>query len=268
MKKAFTLMILVALFTSIIAGCSDNIPRENSQAKIDALRALRPTEIPDHFADSDSKQPGDFDVNSFFSIFQHVKMEPGYTLDYYYWGQKYDDGRPFIYARKSEDRPLTTNEGENILDGRDWENIDDFVALAEGENSNTTDNKIRIDGTADGYVEYVILQIMGDQFYLSWHANYNDATAICEKESLRETIDSSCEGIYAPPDDAFLIEAEKIDFQPKVIYKDKTVIVDIIIFTKWGGLIRESYTISRKYPHEIIDVKDEILVEYHCGVMF
>jgi hypothetical protein len=35
-----------------------------------------------------------------------------------------------------------------------------------------------------------------------------------------------------------------------------------------GGFIRRTYTISRSFPHEILSVEDETLVEYDCGVMF
>jgi hypothetical protein len=44
--------------------------------------------------------------------------------------------------------------------------------------------------------------------------------------------------------------------------------VQVITFTKWGGFYRLTYSISRSFPHKIIDVKEENLVPYDCGVMF
>ena len=106
----------------MITGCNNNtVPRENSQAKIDALHSFQQIEIPEHFADSDSKQPGDFDVNTYFSVFKHVKMVSGYTLDYYYFGKKYSDGinvypNPAVNStRVNYELPKGANEGEIIF---------------------------------------------------------------------------------------------------------------------------------------------------------
>jgi len=45
-------------------------------------------------------------------------------------------------------------------------------------------------------------------------------------------------------------------------------IVEVITFTKWGGFYRETYTISREVPHRIMDIKQENLVPYDCGIAF
>ena len=55
--------------------------------------------------------------------------------------------------------------------------------------------------------------------------------------------------------------------EPVVKLTDDSAIVEIVTFTKWGGFYRRTYTISRSFPHQV-DVKDENLVEYDCGIMF
>jgi hypothetical protein len=55
---------------------------------------------------------------------------------------------------------------------------------------------------------------------------------------------------------------------PVVILQDDVAIVEVVTFTKWGGFYRYTYTISRDLPHTILDLKQENLVPYDCGVMF
>ena len=45
-------------------------------------------------------------------------------------------------------------------------------------------------------------------------------------------------------------------------------VVELIFFTKWGGFLRETLTINRSFPPTIMDIKEENLVEYDCGVAF
>ena len=49
---------------------------------------------------------------------------------------------------------------------------------------------------------------------------------------------------------------------------DDSATVQVVIFTKWGGFYRLTYEISRSFPHTILDVKEENLVPYDCGIMF
>ena len=36
-----------------------------------------------------------------------------------------------------------------------------------------------IEDVEQGYFEYVVMDIMANQFYLFWHANYNDTEIVC-----------------------------------------------------------------------------------------
>ena len=58
------------------------------------------------------------------------------------------------------------------------------------------------------------------------------------------------------------------DVAPTVSTGEQTAEVRLVVFTKWGGFLRWTFTIDRNSPHRILDVKEEILVPYDCGVMF
>jgi hypothetical protein len=47
-----------------------------------------------------------------------------------------------------------------------------------------------------------------------------------------------------------------------------TAEVEVVTFTKWGGFDRLTYIISREAPHQIMDIKQENILPYDCGVAF
>jgi hypothetical protein len=47
-----------------------------------------------------------------------------------------------------------------------------------------------------------------------------------------------------------------------------TVTISLIFFSKWGGFIRYTLTTSRSFPHRLIDISEETLVQYNCGIFF
>jgi hypothetical protein len=251
------------------------------QIIVDAFCALRPDSFPSHFDDGNpAKQPGDFDMNHYFSVLTHLSMEPGFVLDYLFTGSDGFGGRPLIYVRKAEDKPFTSYEEyetaqENAVR---IQNNYDFIGFVMYGNTTELGNKIKVDGTPQGYFEYVLLQIMGGQFYLVWHANYDDATIICDKVSLEKTVKESIQGMgfdLMPTTSSgrgsyseFMAKAKFIDFQPVITLGDKTVAIKVIIFTKWGGLVQYTFTINKEYPHTITKVTQRVLVAYNCGVSF
>jgi hypothetical protein len=129
---------------------------------------------------------------------------------------------------------------------------------------------ISVDGTEQGYFEFVALNIMARQFYLDWHANYNDTVIVCNDNDVDAIIADINDGNFGIPFD--LSQQRKVrgmkDIEPLVKLTDDTAVVELFFFTKWGGFYRSTYTISRSFPHTILDVKEENIVEYDCGIMF
>ena len=238
-----------------------------AQAAVDALAGVQPGGIPDHFRPEEpaeiTRTEGDFDVNAYFGVLEHLSMEPGYVLDYLY---VYDGmgGYPFIYARPSDSLPYASR--------------DEYVASVTEEGQAPDENRaysedflehIVVDDTREGYFQLVALRIMAKQFYLYWHAGYNDTRLVCDEESLERTLssaDSAFEGGGLPSSVAR--KARKIDLEPTVEFlDDSTALVRVVTFTMWGGFAEVRYTISRQFPHTVSS-EAETLVEYDCGVSF
>lgn len=250
-------LVLVA-----VVSCSSNGPTGPSdtdfalacQATVDAMSALHSAIDSRNFPQLDqgpdvAKERGWFDVSSYFSVLSHLSMKDGYVLDYVYY---YDwmGGLPVLYTREDTAEAYTY--------------FRDYIE-AIGDVDPTTLyygylNEVHADSTGQGFFEWVVLRIMGDQFYLYWHAAYHDERIICAKSGLEAVIEK------LPPEDQR--RARGLDVAPRISLADDTAKVSIVIFTNWGGFYRWTYTIGRQYPHEIFSVDEEQLMAYDCGYVY
>lgn len=217
--------------------------------------------IPDHFFEENAIRRGDeFDPNKVFEIFDHLRMEEGYTLDYVYDSNPMG-GYPELYARR-----IDSNRYATLLDYTE--------AHPECFEKNAPSdcfylNHVKTDDTEEGFLQLVILYRMGDQFYLDWHANYNDAVVIVGNEGLEKIIkERSNTSFGAQFTNSQLVKAKRIDPTPEVLFNDKSVSVKIVWFTKWGGFFETTYQVNRQFPHLIQVMEKENLLEYECDIMF
>jgi len=229
------------------------------QNTVDAMRLLpeghtNPSSNVTNMPKDSPKLDGWFDVNEYFSVLNHLSMQPGYVLDYVY-NNSGSGGQPYLYARRVDSIPFSTvNELYNTYIDKTIGHTYDYMAY------------IKTDDTEESFFQYVTLRIMGGQFYLWWHANYNDDTIICDATGLEAILSV----IFWGKDITSEVKskARKLNLAPVVELKDDLVIVRVITFTKWGGFIEETYIINRLFPHVIKDLKTQILVPWECGVMF
>ena len=227
------------------------------QEKVDAMADLTGgLVLPAHFEQENPERRGDeFDVNEYFHIVEHLSMEPGYVLDYVYYFDMLG-GEPMIYARPEERPP--------------YANLSEYYAVVNTDEERKKHyflNHINIEQTEDGYLEFVILHVMAGQFYLYWHANYDDYRIIGNQNGLEALLGTILLfDIWIPEDIASIA---RITYQcPRVDMSGDDVVVTVTIFTKWGGFLLRTYTISKVFPHEIKELEHETLADWNCGVMF
>ena len=230
------------------------------QSTIDALSALHSNlELPDHLMGADAqKQAEDFDANETFSVLTHLSMEPGYTLDYVYF-YEFAGGEPLLYARPLDVYPYLTYSEFYTATG---------ITINSPQRNDYLEH-VRVDGTAEGFFELALFHLMGDQFYLFWHANYNDATALCDQTGMEEIIsglEDSDFGLPIPAEDA--VQARALDLEPTVEFGQDTVSVTFVFFTMWGGFRQQTYVFAREFPHTLVRSNQTELVPYDCGIAF
>jgi len=189
-----------------------------------------------------------FNANEYFTVLSHLALEDGYLLDYVYFAPDGGDGMPYLYARR-EGEPAFANYSAYQKAG-----VENYL------------NHIQVDGTAQGYYELAVLSIMGGQFYLSWHFEYNDWEVVSSRERLAAIIELMNEK-YRPLTEEQIEAALHLDVTPSVKFDGDKVRVWVLVFTKWGGFYERVYTIDRDFPHQIIE--DEIqLITYNCGIVY
>lgn len=257
MKKQTVFLLLTFLFSM---ACQLFVPAANRDGTIitacadvvKAVREIQPGRVPNSLLDTGIKQGDEFDVNDYLDVLTHISMQEGYALDYVYHVDSLG-AFPVLYARPVN-QPAYVSAGDLPAD---FKRTDYHSRLA-------------IENVEQGYFEFVALNIMAGQFYLDWHANYNDAEIVCDADAVNEIIADINDGSFGIPFDGFQQRQARAmeNVEPLVKLTDDTALVEAIVFTKWGGFFRWTYTINRSLPHAILDVQTENLVPYDCGIMF
>jgi hypothetical protein len=247
------LILLLTVLLLFLPACGPSAPDLGCAATVEALNALRQglQQPPEHLLSESAVENGtEFDPNEYFKVFTHLSMEDGYVLDFVY---DYDSigGHPVIFARRMEWEPF--NSMADVRPG-----MDNYL------------DHVRVDGTPEGYLQYTMLTVTAEQFYLYWHAAYNDMEIVCNPTTVRNYVKALQTGRYG---NTMTPEARKQalaikQVEPSVTIGEDTVEVRIVTFTKWGGFYRMTFTISREFPHYVLDVQQEILAPYNCGIAF
>ena len=229
---------------------------------VDDIKSLtRNKPIPGHLIDPDQPLTEDlFDPNQLLVPLHHLHLRSGYVLDFVY---HYDGmgGLPFLYARKETQPPFEDFDAYQKA-------IDDCASSTSKVGCNYLDY-VESDGTEEGYFQWVILRMMGDQFYLNWHANYDDSEIVANKAQLETLIEKlSGDDSGKPLSSAQKKAAIKIDPAPVVTIDGEIVKVRIVWFTKWGGFYESNITLNSGTPHKVIDTQTQLLVEYDCQILF
>ncbi|MBI5935989.1 MAG: hypothetical protein HY867_19965 [Chloroflexi bacterium] len=257
MKKQITVLVAFAFVFSL--ACQAIMPPQKRGGTIvsdcadivHAVAEMQSVDVPQKLMDTGKKQGGEFDANDYFKALTHLSMRDGYALDYVY-PIDFLGSFPMLYPRPVDQPPYAS--AADVPEGVTLGNFRDQLAIEDVE---------------QGYFEYVVMDIMASQFYLVWHANYNDLQIICDKDAAIAIVDETNSQDFGAHFD--LAQQTKVraltNVEPSVKLTDDTAIVEVVTFTKWGGFFKRTYTISRSFPHEV-DVKDENLVEYDCGIMF
>ena len=248
--------------TNVGSNNSDNYYQPCCQETVTRLRSLTGNlKIPDHLlkyspSNSDNsthpvKQGGEFDPNLYLEVLTHLKLQNGFVLDYVYDLNSLG-GAPLLYARPVDQEPYLTSK--------------DFYAAQPAHFL----SRIVVDDSPEGFLQFAILDVMGPQFYLFWHANYNYKEVLCGSDDIEQVISENAKSNFGSPLNSKQIwQARAIaDPSPRVEIKAEEVSVSLLMFTYWGGFYRRTYTIKRAFPHDILDVQDKNLVPFNCGFMF
>lgn len=187
-------------------------------------------------------------VDKYFDLLPNISVEQGWKFDYGYHKDQYG-GAPRIFAYKEcDEKELARNK---------------YLPPDKGDHYL---KHISLDGSADSFLQYIILRLLGEQFALFWHSLYNDKEIVFTQNAVEEILNRDNDKINF--DKKFIEAAKKIKPNPYVKIDIEKVLVRIVIFTKWGGFIEHNYQINKSSPHEITNKEEKTLVEYRCGIRY
>jgi hypothetical protein len=207
---------------------------------LQAPRSFNPPVCP-----SGVPRPADaFDVNQYFTILDRLSIQPGYTLDYIYIGDSLK-GKPQIYARKLEASPINS--------------------LAETDSTYSIAEHIQTDGTPEGFFQLIVLYLMGDNFYLWWHAVYDKHKIVSSQEAVDKIV-----SVFQPSYEQ-KSELQKqlahYDLAPYIEFQGNTVFIRVFTFHNLGGLKQIEYTCSREFPHKGLHGNSQDVIRYSIGAI-
>jgi predicted small lipoprotein YifL len=270
--KRFLLPIVVLGMLATLAGCSYNYaeerppadePEQAWQNNIDNLTTLFDSlSFPQHLVSpSPTLQGNEFDVMDIFETLDHLHQADGYLLAYYY----HHDGMggfPVLYTRKTEEEPYLNGDAFALAHPE---------CIKPGSNHNECSfiDYVLTDGSSLGYLQLLLLAMSGNQFYLDWHACYNDKRPVATKEAINLLVDSlEDSGLWLPMTGKQAKAARAIDPLPVVELSEDQVLLRVVWFTRWGGFYESLFRLNSSPPYNIMEEKQNLLLEYDCGVRF
>lgn len=216
------------------------------------------------------------DPQKLLKLLPRLSMQPGYCLDFVSTPGGFARF-PVFYPRAVGAEPFQSFHAlTNSLPAKAVDSTGKHcVALANKRvlssyGSLFCQEKLRTDGTEEGFFQLMVFCLMGDQFIHQWHDSYHDDLIICTKAGL----DDLFSDVDSGRDEHWKMEsgvrqrASTLDFKPSVEMNEKNVTVHIVVFTKWGGFSRRSYVFQRAVPHLLLDGSSKVLVGYHCSWMY
>lgn len=249
------------------------------QSWINQIKAYQ-KKAPELFDRNVKKSDSEFKLDHYFDILDNIELEKAWVLDYLYFKERLG-GEPVIIAypeiKEAEYKKIIAKIGDNELGSKVQDN-DSEITINTFLNFDDVDNyldHIILDGSEASYFQFVILAVLGSQFALFWHAAYNDKEFVCTQKAAEKLIkrigveDEEPESIDNQLFDQETVEQiRKINFEPQINIKENKTIVRLVFFTKWGGFIEAKYQVEKSFPHKIIEVETEPLVEYSCGYVY
>jgi hypothetical protein len=189
-------------------------------------------------------------------------------LDYAYFTTA-AGGSPILYARKKDQKPypdyIQLGQAGNTLTRA--ENDISLIWLTKDDGDTAKyGNQINIDKSTQGYYEYTVLQLLGGQFYQFYKANMYDVRIVCIDSRIEDILKEIENSEMTPIDENFKTTARNFDLQPTVVVGEDNVTVSLVLFTKWGGFIRATFTMNHDYPHSVTKYETQSLLAYDSGI--
>ena len=206
-----------------------------------------------------------FNIHEYLSFFNEIGIEKGIRIGVYFLDNFYD-GNPYIYALRSHEKLIDKNKRA----------LYKFLNQPESR----AKNHIKPNDSKIGFLQYLFFYVMGEQFALKWHSNYNEKYIICSEKKLKNVVNefkkyfqpySNKKEIEVPlfrVDSIQLKKIEKINPAIKLEFGNEHCTISWIENRTNKGIYRCTYKIQREAPNEIEIVSEEELLDITIGFIY
>ncbi len=216
------------------------------------IRSVQELEIPGNLLSKKPLRTGaQFNPNAYLDILTHLSLKEGYILDFAYDYHEGLGGYPCLYARPADDVPF-----DSIIQHHVWEkkhNVSDYLVA---------------DGTPESFFELVVFREVANQFYLYWHAAYNDLRIITEAEEVAKIVATLNEMGPVKFEPGKTKSALKMNPEPQIELTETSASVIYCTFTQWGGFTLQQEIFSKVHPHLLLCSDVLVTAGYNCGIVF
>ncbi|MFH0896269.1 MAG: hypothetical protein V2A54_17685 [Bacteroidota bacterium] len=195
-----------------------------------------------------------FKVNDYFSLFDKIKMEKGWKLHFYY---HYDGmgGYPvFMALRENQafEKVFPSEEKSSAV----WKYVDSIPLF----------DHIEVDPSPMGYFQYMVFLLKGSNFALFWHSGYGFNELLCSKKACNELASRKVD--YLKFNTEQKNKLRNLNPEPVIEETADSCFIQLHLFNAWAGVTKMNFAISKVFPHRIKRGKEELIMQYSCGLIF
>ena len=190
----------------------------------------------------------------YFELFDKLYIDSNWTLESHYrhFGHA---GRPLLLAFEKGNKLSDSIKYELDKSFENKENkelLDDDISkkLFNYQKSIDYMNCIRILDNKMGYFQFVVFELIGDNYCKFWHSNYGKMSIIVSKKKLKELVNLKNDFYYkfSTTEKKTIMNIEPVPF---VMIRDSYALVEIVALSPWKGFSRKTFKISKEWPHKI-----------------
>lgn len=201
---------------------------------------------------------GGYDPNAVLQLFPRLRLATGQVLDFVYDFQELG-GHPIVYARGQNSPafagiiPYKQAYPRSYFLGGSIRFDPAYLAA------------VQTDGTPAGFMQLALHVLIGEQFFIHWHAAYSLCHPILTAEHLEDVMQ------VLTPDERK--SAVGIDVTPTVTFASGTVSCQYVVFNDWQGLKRITWTVRTQSPahdppYALAGVVEKVLVLHKNPMRF
>jgi hypothetical protein len=205
-----------------------------------------------------------FDIHIYLSLYDKIDFKKDFKVGVYYFDNSIG-GNPYLYALK-ENKVLRFRD-KNIL----YKTLNNDKYRAK--------NYIIPENSEEGFLQYLFFYIMGEQFALRWHSNYDYKYVVCSRQKLNSLIDSFRSCIIDDSSDEeiefdFSVDAnelkvlEQTDPEITINSNKDHYIISWIENRTHRGVYRCTYKIQKQYPYKIEMIREKLLMSIEIGFLY